>query len=661
MKYLSNTYLFVLIVISSSCYNNLNEKKLYQHYSGKEDSLKLVAAKFLLNNIHDHGYYTNAKFEKYHVIFDIVDSIISNNPNLYTRDNRVEFTSIIDNISDSLKSSLGGLDENNLYKVYDKNLITNDFLIENIDLSFKAWDELPWKNQVSFEDFLEYVLPHRIYDEPFENWRLHLYKKYHQLVIENKNSSLKDFTKFLIDSLKVEFPHVFPNVEATRIYPLTLSVEQIEKGRIYSCYQKAFYSAKVFRALGIPSSIDYLPMYGNRDLGHGEIGFPSQIIDKEKLISNINTPFASNDIYGVVSFKGSAEMAEYENDWPREHYIQYVKTLPKIFRYSFSDKINNNNTDVTSSYIACGNFELQLQNSKKYSKSAYASVCVFDNKYWSPLVKKDIASNSLVFKHLGKNVAYLPAIIDGTELIPIGYPFIILNNGNVQTIKPNYSSTINLKLHRKFPYFTHHALRATALKGSEIHASNDPEFRTFEKIYTIDTIPLYNTFLPIRTEKEFRCYRLFVDYNKKRYGLGELGFYKKINNKNLKLNGNFIGSPCNLASRCYDKAFDGDFLTYFEVIKGEFWIGIDLGEGNKSIVNSIQICPQNDKNNIIKGCTYKLLMWDNEWVHIGTKVATTDFIEFSEVPSDGLYLLQNLSEGKEERIFTYENGYQVWW
>jgi hypothetical protein len=26
-----------------------------------------------------------------------------------------------------------------------------------------------------------------------------------------------------------------------------------------------------------------------------------------------------------------------------------------------------------------------------------------------------------------------------------------------------------------------------------------------------------------------------------------------------------------------------------------------------------------------------------------------------------LYLLQNLTKGKEERIFTYENGKQVWW
>lgn len=30
-------------------------------------------------------------------------------------------------------------------------------------------------------------------------------------------------------------------------------------------------------------------------------------------------------------------------------------------------------------------------------------------------------------------------------------------------------------------------------------------------------------------------------------------------------------------------------------------------------------------------------------------------------PSNALFRLRNLTRGKEERIFTYDNGEQVWW
>lgn len=36
-------------------------------------------------------------------------------------------------------------------------------------------------------------------------------------------------------------------------------------------------------------------------------------------------------------------------------------------------------------------------------------------------------------------------------------------------------------------------------------------------------------------------------------------------------------------------------------------------------------------------------------------------IFFKDVPKGALYLLRDLTKGKDERIFTYENGVQVWW
>lgn len=68
-----------------------------------------------------------------------------------------------------------------------------------------------------------------------------------------------------------------------------------------------------------------------------------------------------------------------------------------------------------------------------------------------------------------------------------------------------------------------------------------------------------------------------------------------------------------------------------------------------------------DKNPIWPGLTYELFYWDSEWVSIGQKKAQDFDITFDSPVSNALYLLKCLDEGKEKRIFTYEEGKQVWW
>ena len=51
-------------------------------------------------------------------------------------------------------------------------------LIENIDLAFKAFEEQPWKDEVSFDDFCEYILPYRVGDEKPEYLRKEFYETF---------------------------------------------------------------------------------------------------------------------------------------------------------------------------------------------------------------------------------------------------------------------------------------------------------------------------------------------------------------------------------------------------------------------------------------------------------------------------------------------------
>lgn len=40
-----------------------------------------------------------------------------------------------------------------LPKVYDAQVITSNYLIENIDLAFKVWKKYPWNRSLDFDDF----------------------------------------------------------------------------------------------------------------------------------------------------------------------------------------------------------------------------------------------------------------------------------------------------------------------------------------------------------------------------------------------------------------------------------------------------------------------------------------------------------------------------
>lgn len=65
--------------------------------------------------------------------------------------------------------------------------------------------------------------------------------------------------------------------------------------------------------------------------------------------------------------------------------------------------------------------------------------------------------------------------------------------------------------------------------------------------------------------------------------------------------------------------------------------------------------PINDVDN-----EYELYYLDKEWKSLEKKIAHSDSLVFTNVPKGALLLLSNLTHGQQERIFTYEEGRQVW-
>ena len=79
-------------------------------------------------------------------------------------------------------------------------------------------------------------------------------------------------------------------------------------------------------------------------------------------------------------------------------------------------------------------------------------------------------------------------------------------------------------------------------------------------------------------------------------------------------------------------------------------------------VSRICYIPRNDDNFAKPGDLYELLVRDRgQWYTTGRQVPDTYGLDYEGVPAGHLYWLRDLTEGVEERIFTYEQGKQVWW
>jgi len=139
--------------------------------------------------------------------------------------------------------------------------------------------------------------------------------------------------------------------------------------------------------------------------------------------------------------------------------------------------------------------------------------------------------------------------------------------------------------------------------------------------------------------------------------INELEFYDLANNK---LKGVIIGTQ-GTQWQTKETVFDGNILTGFNGISPDgHWVGLKLDKPTK--ISKIRYIPRNDGNCIEVGDLYQLNVYDNGmWRILGKKKATETKLVFNNMPSGGLYLLNDLTKGHEERIFTFEKGKQVWW
>lgn len=632
--------LIILIILAFVCmpaHSSNRYNAVLRHYQTQDkDSLKLKAAKFIINNMAGHC-----------------------SPEGKGIDTFIELTNTIDH-SKGIKELLTAWNEAggnaNTRMIQDSCIISDKEMIEDIDHAFNSWKSSPWHKEVGFEHFCRFILPYRVKDEHLcRGWRKVLRTKYLP-VIENALTMKEAFeliTDTIIRTIKQSNPYC----------PYTLDVLSTNRIKRADCDQRCVYTVAVLRSLGIPAVIDVVPMWGNySQRGHSWVamiadnGGTYTIYDKEKqakLFNKIDASQFSNTYkimpddncpYDVITEKKISKI--YRIGFEHQH--KSTANLPKLLADPFA-------TDVTSAYGYDKQATVYVE-----EDSVDVFLCVFlTGRNWTPITMQKTKQGKAVFESLGHGVVYLPAIKKAGRLQAVSTPFLLTEDGEKRYFNGNKGNKEKVVLSRKYPLGSYITDLWGNMKGGVFEGSNTNDFSKCVQLSEIKTMPHGETIIEIPDFGMFQYVRYKASEHS-RMPLTELHFFTSDSLSGYK---EVCGKPIfhNVDSNKATMAFDGDVETRASALKPGYWLGCDFGKRNKQRISRIVFAPSSDNNNIMAGHLYELYYFDTDWHLIKRVMADCGKLTFYNVPKGALLLLKDRTIGVEERIFEYREGKQIWY
>ena len=647
----------IFIVLLSSCdykpvhpalwtigKNKSEFQKVLDYYSNPRDSLKLRAAEFLIENMDNHYYYSPKNENKIDRFFQNLEAQISL-PKL--RNKKLYELLRIELVNTAVSKGLldGCFHKPKYRKRTDIKTIKAEFLIENIEYAFKAWD-FPWARTYSFDDFCRYILPYRYGNEAPGPWRKTIYEQFKWIAdsVEYTNNPMeaaslvnKQFRYVLSYSRNLTRKGFKPNISS-----------HLEASAFGNCREQAGLGVCVLRALGIPATVVSIPQWGHFSGGHEIVG----MLDSE-------------NEWHCFDFGGKGPEVDINIHPPKMFFKQFDKM--HRFKPVLTDASN----------ILMKVVDLEVKVNADDDDEIY--LCVFGKSSWIPLFKGENMKSKIIFEDVGyRSKMYLAAVKSRGKLKAVSPLFLPDTLGNITYYKPDHTKLFTTSLSRKYKGFKKDMPRLKSLLGGEFSISDTKDFENKKQLYKIDKILNYDNNTIKCPEKEGKYFRYDFPQSLDSIfdGPAEISFYTTIDNTLKKIEGKYFGSP-QLSEKHIKLITDDDMLTYVEVWdcqedleietgryilrkdKQPIWIGLEVDTA--TVVTHVGICPRNDKNGIYPGMHYELFYWDDSWKSLGEKVATSDTISYDGIPENAVLWLRNLDEGREERIFTIKDGNQIWW
>lgn len=606
-------------------------KVINKYNKNPNDSLKLKSTYYLIANMPYHS------FLKGNEIFDEAFVLAGKEREKQIRENPRE-----KNPKDSTHTKLGVLldsisktnrmlDKSPVLH-YDLKYIDAQFLIDNIEFAFKAYRKMPLKLCKNFDEFLHYVLPYRVGQEPIEvNKRKELFEEYSWVYDSLKTNSLDKVVSKIYDMNRFR-------VISKRhpIYNYSYSFSQINHIKIADCTDITNYIVYILRAIGIPAGVDYTTKLGNTNRSGGAHTWVFYLNnDNQKALNSGPVYFDLKKTYQLSS-------------------------IPKVYRQHYHKK-QEPPVEVTHLYRDVFDVDIPViwNVDKLRNNNVFLGIYDGNKNLFKIATAENINNDSVLFKNMGNNIIYFPYVNSPDN--PINYPFELTKYGKVIFFKNDGTILKKAKLLRKYPPFMVRAKkqkyrRIEDLNGATIQGAN---IESDEHYITLDKISKFKTTQSIKfyfnTPRKYNFFR----FKARRYGRKvSIAAFKLLDNKNGEVVKDwkkvFINDE---ESEDSVKITDDNELSYVE----RKFLSITYAFKKPKEIFGFEIQARNDGNHINVGDDYELHYWDKKWVSLGEKKANDTVLVYNAIPKNMLYLLKNNSKGKEEFVFKFDDeGNQFW-
>lgn len=499
------------------------EKVLYRYQKDPTDSLKYEAACFLIENMLFYTYSVGEQLDNYKSYYTWLKKSRGKTPQ---------------QVADSVKNVYGDIKEE-LEKKCDIMEIDSAYLCRNIDWAFKVWQEQPWGKNISFETFCEYILPYRIGDEPLSYWRETYYEKYNSLL-----DSLR-----MSDSLDIEDPVVAANYLISKLpdksyyytsvtpYPFGHIGPEYVQYLSGTCREVTDFGVYLFRALGIPCAIDFVPVRSYINAGHFWLTTWNK--DGEEYMTDFPQklrPVRKNWWY---RWDDSSKVYRYTFSVNRELYEQMAKYGEEVYPFWRLPKF----TDVTYGYGYNFKKELVIPLEKQYKtkrSGKIAYLCVSDRDRWTPVDWTTYDAGHLAFQHVRNGSFMRVATYENGTLCFLTDPFYVDKQSNEICYYPAGKEKEDVVLYAKCDIGRENMFRDRMI-GGVFEGSNHPDFSEKDTLFIIQGRPnRLNTTVKSWSDKEYRYLRYFGP-PRSACNIAEVTFYEK--NDTVALSGKIIGTP----------------------------------------------------------------------------------------------------------------------
>lgn len=642
-------YVFIVLLLAVSCAgygadvrnalscageNRAELEKVLEHYREEyRHGLKYRAAEYLIGNMTYHRSYPAELYGRY---CREVDSLF--------------LCKVSSDIAAQKLESISEKYASEMVPVPDVRVVAADYLIWNIDYSFWQWETSPFLQHLDFSQFCEYVLPYKCVDyQPLSRWKEEYNGKSRgEMDTFRQFSDMRHNVRRAVGTTQAEIKDrlgfVWKNLNCI---PL-LDFDVLRHMPFGTCIQYSVLGLLNSRSKGLPVSMDMVPSWPDRNGIHH---WNNLLTETRRNVDFV--PFENNP--GDFHYTDSPLAKVYRYRFcPNADFLEALKSEGRLY-----GRLNNIFLhDVTGEYCKTADVLLRLDPAAKGKDYAY--LCVFDNYGWTPVALSKIRRGKVHFRDMGIGVVYLPVVYRDGVQIPAGNPFLLNTRRQAVEIKIDLTHTMDMKVNRKYPAFGHIYNVRDNLHGGRIEAADNPGFMNAR---TMAEFP-YDYYLAqenmISDTTAFRFWRL-VGTDAGPSDFAELYLYERKSGR--RVSGKIISPEMPVVDPHFDipeSICDGDALTNFRTEGTRRWVGFDFG--HPISVEKVSYIRRGGGSDICPGSHYEFYYWDDgRWQMHDEQTAETVYLDFHDVPSDGLYLLKCPANCAHQRIFIYEKGEQVWY